>query len=364
MVRYIHQHSNWPDFTWDDKVLLSPLASVRSTHGRLLGKMEGLGFHFHNDASLSILTADAIKSSLIEGEELNKEEVRSSVARHLGMDVAGMVTPSRHVDGVVDMLIDASQHYADPLTKERLCAWQAALFPTGRSGLYSVRTGDWRDGPMQVVSGAMGKERVHFEAPPAARVPEEMDRFLEWFNSYSSMDPVLKSGLAHLWFVTVHPFDDGNGRVARAVGDLQLARADGTPHRFYSMSTQIEKEKNSYYEMLERTQKGSLDVTVWLRWYLECMEAALKASGELLEATLTRARFWSRHAETSFNARQKKMIDALLDDFYGVLNTSKSAKMTKCSTDTALRDIKDLQRKGVLRQNEGGGRSTSYSIIN
>jgi Fic family protein len=329
----------------------------------MLGKLESLGFTLQDEATLSALTMDVLKSSSIEGENLNGEEVRSSVARRLGLNTAGMVTPSRHVEGVVEMMMDATQRCHEMLTKERLCAWQAALFPTGRSGLYAVKTGDWRDGPMQVVSGAMGRERVHFEAPAASRLNDEMNLFLDWFNSDTSMEPVLKSGLAHLWFVTVHPFDDGNGRVARALGDILLARADGTTQRYYSLSSSIEADKRNYYLMLERTQKGSMDVTAWLLWYMETLDAALKESGELLKATLTRARFWSQHIQTQFNERQKKMVDALLDDFFGALNTSKWAKMTGCSTDTALRDIKDLVDKGVLVQLEAGGRSTGYALV-
>ena len=327
--------------------------------------MESVGFELKDEAMLDTLTLDVVRSSKIEGENLNREEVRSSIARRLGMDISGLVPSARNVEGVVEMMIDATQKFDQPLTEERLFDWHAALFPTGRSGMQKIVVGDWRDGkngPMQVVSGPVGKEKVHFEAPEARLLADEMATFLQWFNGTDHMEPVVKSGLAHLWFVTIHPFADGNGRIARAIADMQLARADQTNQRYYSMSASIEQERHAYYDILEHSQKGSMDVTNWLLWYLDCLERALHSTDDTLSRVLAKARFWDRNAGISLSDRQQKMINALLDDFRGKLTTTKWAKMTKVSQDTALRDIQDLIEKGVLDQAPGGGRSTNYIV--
>jgi Fic family protein len=317
--------------------------------------MEALGFQLKAEANLQTLTLDVLKSSEIEGELLDADQVRSSIARWLGMDIAGLVPSDRHVDGVVEMLLDATQQYEQPLSSDRLFGWHSALFPSGRSGM--------RSAPMQVVSGAMGKEKVHFEAPDADRLGEEMRQFINWFNEDIQMDPVIKAGIAHLWFVTVHPFDDGNGRIARAITDMQLARADESAQRFYSMSAQIRKDRKEYYEILESTQKGSMNITNWLGWFLQCLDRALEASSETLASVLKKASFWEKHASTSLNQRHRLMLNKLLNGFEGKLNTSKWAKITKTSSDTALRDIQDLMAKGILEKEEGGGRSTSYILV-
>jgi Fic family protein len=363
---YIHERYDWPKFTWDADGLETLLGQVRHSQGRLLGRMESLGFSLQEEAVLNTITQDVVKSSQIEGEILNLEQVRSSVARRLGLDVAGLVPSPREVDGVVEMMLDASQHYDQLLTAERLYGWHAALFPTGRSGMYRITVGAWRKdetGPMQVVSGPTTKEVVHFQAPPAEKLAGEMERFLGWFEQVRSIDPVLKAGLAHLYFVTIHPFEDGNGRMARAITDMQLARAEGTPKRFYSMSSQIEKDKKAYYHTLERTQKGEMDVTRWLEWFLTCLQQAIDASSVLLSDILSKANFWQKHGTTSLNERQKEMLNKLLDNFFGVLNTTKWAKMTKVSQDTADRDIKDLVKKGILRKDEGSGKNTNYLLV-
>lgn len=343
------------------------LAGIRSRHGRLLGRMEALGFQLKAEANLQILTLDVLKSSEIEGELLNADQVRSSIASRLGMDIAGLVPSDRHVDGVVEMLLDATQQNQQALSAERLYGWHAALFPMGRSGMHKITVAAWRDNkkddPMQVVSGAMGKEKVHFEAPDADRLEEEMRQFINWFNEDKHMDPVIKASVAHLWFVTIHPFDDGNGRIARAVADMQLSRADESALRFYSMSAQIQKERKDYYDILESTQKGSMDITHWLTWFLQCLGRALEASSETLSGVLKKARFWENHATTILNPRQQLMLNKLLDSFDGKLNTSKWAKITKTSPDTALRDIQDLVNKRVLVKEVGGGRSTAYQLI-
>jgi len=365
IMKYIYQNSNWPEFDWDEKSLTVLISEVRNLQGRLIGKMESIGFTLREEAVLETLTNDVVKSSQIEGENLDSKQVRSSISRRLGMDISGLVSSDRHVDGVVEMMLDATQKYKEPLTKERLFNWHAALFPTGRSGMLKITVANWRKdetGPMQVVSGPMGKEKVHYQAPPASDLENEMQIFLNWFNNEYSLEPVIKSALAHFWFVTLHPFDDGNGRIARAIADMQLARTDKSNKRFYSMSTQIEQEKNTYYNILERTQKGTMDVTNYLNWYLECLTGALKATDVTLVRVLTKAKFWEKHAEIIFNQRQKKMISILLDEFYGKLNTSKWAKINKCSQDTALRDIQDLMQKQILVKEPGGGRSTSYRL--
>lgn len=362
---YIHQHKNWPDFTWDNDTLLSHVSKVRDLQGRLIGRMEGLGFRLREEAVLETLTEDILKTSEIEGEFLNPGEVRSSVARRLGIDISGLPEASKDVEGVVEMMLDATQKYDAPLTKERLFGWHAALFPTGRSGMYHITVGDWRkddQGPMQVVSGPMGREKVHYVAPEAEHLEKEMSRFIKWYNSDDSTEPIIKSAIAHLWFVTIHPFDDGNGRIARAIADLQLARADRTNQRFYSMSAQIMESKKGYYEILEYTQKGSLDVSQWLVWYFDRLTDALEATANSLSKVLVKAKFWEKHATTQLNERQIKMVNSLLGDFVGKLYSSKWAKMTKVHRDTARRDIQDLIEKGILSDSGEGGRSTNYIL--
>ncbi|MEQ1746939.1 MAG: Fic family protein [Saprospiraceae bacterium] len=362
---YIHQRHDWPNFTWSHAELLTRLGTVRHLQGKLLGKMSALGFLLRKEAELETLTQEVLKSTEIEGEFLNPDQVRSSIARRLGMDISGLPPTDRHVEGVVEMMLDATQQNEKTLTVDRLFDWHAALFPTGRSGMHQIAVGAWRDdstGPMQVVSGGMGRERIHFQAPGAAKLDKEMDTFLAWFNRYDDTDPVLKAAVAHLWFVTIHPFDDGNGRMARAIADMQLARADGSSQLFYSMSAQIRLERNQYYEILEQTQKGDLDITAWLVWFLDCLTSTLTATDHTLARVLAKAHFWEINRTTAFNERQHRMINRLFDGFEGKLNTSKWAKMAKCSADTALRDIQDLMDKGVLRKEAAGGRSTSYVL--
>ncbi len=362
---YLHQRKDWPDFTWDTDTLLPYVSKVRDLQGRLIGRMEGIGFELREEAVLETLTEDIIKSSEIEGEFLNPEEVRSSVARRLGMEISGLPNASRNVEGVVEMMLDATQKYKDPLTKDRMCGWQAALFPTGRSGMHKITVGEWRGdegGPMQIISGPMGKEKVHYIAPEAHRLEEEMNRFIGWFNEDESMEPVVKSAIAHLWFVSIHPFDDGNGRIARAIADKQLARADRTGQRFYSMSAQIMKSKKGYYNILESTQKGSMDISQWLVWYFERLTESLEVTDETLSKIFIKAKFWELHKNTRFNERQITMINKLQGDFVGKLHSSKWAKMTKTHRDTARRDIQDLIAKGVLSDSGEGGRSTNYIL--
>ncbi|MCC6371077.1 MAG: Fic family protein [Bacteroidia bacterium] len=366
MPRYIYQYSEWPHFTWDNEVLLPLLASVRHKQGRLKGFMEMLGFVTRSESMLQTLTLDVLKSTEIEGEFLNPEQVRSSIAKRLGLDIAGLVPSDRDVDGVVELMLDATQNYKKPLTRERLFAWHSSLFPGGRSGLYKIIVGKWREneqGPMQVVSGAMGKEKVHFEAPDARYLNREMNAFLKWFNASQNLDPVLKSALAHLWFVTIHPFDDGNGRIARAIADMQLVKSDNDSQRFYSMSAQIRVERKAYYEVLEKTQRGGLDVTKWLTWYLNCLDKSLNATDEKMQGVLKKSKFWDKHANTPINERQRLLINKLFDGFDGKLTSSKWGKIAKCSADTALRDIHDLMQKKILKKEEGGGRSTSYVLL-
>lgn len=364
-MRYIHEHSAWPRFQWHEAKLFTLLADVRHRQGRLLGKMEALGFRLRSEATLTTLTADVLKSSAIEGELLDAEQVRSSIARRLGLDEGGLVRSSRDVEGVVEMMLDATQKYTEPLTAERLFGWHASLFPTGRSGMQVITVGRWRTsqaGPMQVVSGAIGKERVHFEAPSADRLDQEMAGFLHWFGNSSGMDPVLKAGIAHFWFVTIHPFEDGNGRIGRAIADVALAQADGTPERFYSMSTQIEAERKQYYDILEASQRGGMDITLWLEWFLECLRRAVDGAECNLASILRKARLWEQVNQKPVNERQRTVINRLLDGFEGKLSSSKYSKLAKCSVDTALRDIKVLLDRGILVQEEGGGRSTSYRL--
>lgn len=365
MKTYIHQLKDWPHFKWDNESLLTILGRVRNLQGKLIGRMESLGFELRNDASLQILTLDILKSSEIEGEVLQPDQVRSSIARKLGLDIAGLVASDRNVDGVVDMMLDATQEYNKPLTVQRLFNWHSSLFPTGSSGMYKISTGDWRkdSSPMQVVSGPMGKEKVHFEAPKAEIIDTEMSRFLEWFNEEATLDPTLKAAIAHLWFVTIHPFDDGNGRIARAITDMMLSRADESSLRFYSMSAQIRLERKEYYDILERTQKGNLDITNWIKWFLECLLNALNTSENKLENVLFKSYFWKTHAKTNMNDRQVLLLNKLLDGFEGKLTTSKWAKIAKCSADTALRDIQDLINKNILqKEDSGGGKNTSYKV--
>lgn len=361
----IHQHPQWPNFRWRIEDLVPLLGEARNLQGRLMGKMESLGFELRNEAVLETLTLDVIKTSEIEGEILHPEEVRSSIARRLGMEIAGSVDSDRNVDGVVDMMLDATQNCFEPLTRERLFDWHAALFPAGRSGIQKITVADWRKdttGPMQVVSGAMGKEKVHFQAPHSDLVEKEMKEFLRWFNNKDQSDLVIKAAIAHFWFVTIHPFEDGNGRMARALADLLLARSDKSKQRFYSMSAQIRQERKAYYAILEKTQKGDLDITGWIKWFLQCLIHALHASDSILTRVLVKADFWNQHARTIFNERQKKLINKLLDGFQGKLTSSKWAKIAKCSKYTAIRDINDLLSKDVLKKEEAGGRSTSYQL--
>jgi len=362
---YIWEQQAWPSLTWNEKTLCRLLSSVSREQGRLLGKMEALGFDLRREAHLRTLTEDVVKSSEIEGESLDTEQVRSSIARRLGMDIGGLVAADRDVEGVVEMMLDATGNYTEPLTAERLFDWHASLFPTGRSGMHTIRVGSWRDdasGPMQVVSGPLGKQKSHFEAPPADRLPAEMERFLRWFEEPSETDPLLIAGLAHLWFVTIHPFDDGNGRIARAIADLALARTEGSSQRFYSMSAQIRRERNDYYKALEHTQKGDCDITPWQDWFLNCLLRSISGAQETLSAVLDKARFWERFGTQALNERQIKVLNRMLDGFEGKLTTSKWAKLAKCSQDTAYRDILDLIKRGALQKDPGGGRSTSYSL--
>ena len=364
-MAYIHERPRWPKFTWDSEALAGSLAAVRHKQGKHLGRMEALGFDLRSEASLSALTDEVVQSSAIEGERLNPEEVRSSIARRLGLDVAGLPEPGRAVEGVVVMVLDATHNFDQPLTAERIFGWHAALFPTGRSGTSRITVGAWRTGeagPMQVVSGPIGKERVHFQAPDAVRVGEEMNQFLEWFESPPALDPVLKAGVAHFWFVTIHPFDDGNGRIARAIADMALSQADGTKDRFYSMSSGIEGQRREYYQQLEAAQRGSLDITAWLAWFLSCLDRTIDEAETSLGSVLHKAKLWQRINPQPVNERQRKVINRMLDDFQGHLTTSKYAKLAKCSNDTALRDIRELLEGGIVVKNPGGGRSTSYRL--
>ena len=365
MPTYIHELRDWPRFRWTDEKLAARLAAVRHHQGRLIGRMEGLGFKLRAEAILPSLTEEVIKSSEIEGEVLDRDQVRSSIARRFGMDIGGLTPVDRSVEGVVEIMLDATQSFDLPLTRERLYGWHAALFPTGRSGLKKIDVGRWRsdkDGPMQVTSGYAGKERVHFEAPAAERLGVEMGGFLEWFNANSELDPVIEAAIAHLWFVTIHPFDDGNGRIARAIADMALARSERTSWRFYSMSTQIRAERGAYYDILEAVQKGDLDITAWLEWFLGCLDRAFDRAEVTLVSVLAKARFWEVNAEAKLNDRQRLIVNRLLNGFEGKLTSSKYATLAKCSQDTAIRDIDDLIGQDILTKDPGGGRSTSYSL--
>ena len=364
---YIHQLPEWPNLRWRAETLTGELAEVRYRQGRLLGRMESLGFPLRQEAALDTLTADVVKSSEIEGEILDAREVRSSIAWRLGLDIGGLPSADRDVEGIVELMLDATQNYARPLTDERLFEWHAALFPTGRSRGKRITVGGWRDdvfGKMQVVSGPIGKERVHFQAPDADRLEGEMGAFLDWFNAPSDADGVIRAGLAHLWFVSIHPFDDGNGRIARAVSDMALSRSDNSPQRLYSMSSQIRQERRAYYDILEQTQKESVDVTGWLAWFVACLGRAIDHAGATVDATLHKARFRDRIAAIPINDRQHKVINLLLEHFEGKLTTSKWAKIGKCSPATAFRDITELVDRGILARSPEGGRSTSYHLVN
>ena len=365
MAQYIHELSDWPRFRWDDRLVAALLSTARHSQGRLVGQMEALGFRVREEAVLQTLTEDVLKSSEIEGEMLDANQVRSSVARRLGIDIGGLAAADRNVEGVVDMMLDATQQYDAPLTAERLFGWHASLFPTGRSGMPHIRVGAWRDdrtSPMQVVSGPVGRERVHFEAPVAQRLDGEMRQFLEWFNGDAASEPVLKAALAHLWFVTIHPFDDGNGRIARAIADMSLARSERSSQRFYSMSGQIREQRAEYYRILEQTQQGTLDVTAWMEWFLDCLTRAIDRARQALATVLERTRFWEKLRDVPLNERQRLVIVKLLDGFEGNLTTSKWAALTKSSQDTALRDIQQLVGRGILLRNPAGGRSSSYAL--
>lgn len=364
-MAFIWELSNWPEMRWDEAGLAQPLADLRHRQGRLLGRMEALGLRHREEALLTTLTQDVLKTSEIEGEILNPDQVRSSLARRLGIDIGALVPADRNVEGIVEVMLDATRHYADPLTEDRLFGWHVALFPAGRSGIARIRAGTWRDdasGPMQVVSGPLGRERVHFTAPPAARLPQDIRRFLAWIETPPMIDPVLAAALAHLWFVTIHPFDDGNGRIARAIADLALARSEKTAQRFYSMSAQIRVERNAYYEILERTQKGDGDITAWMLWFIGCLQRAIDGAHGALAAVLQKASFWETHGPKRFNERQTGILNRLLDGFEGRLTSSKWAKLAKCSQDTAGRDIAALIEAGALRRGEAGGRSTYYEL--
>lgn len=364
---YIYQKSNWPIFIWDKEATQQALSTVIFKIGRLYGRMEGLGFQLQDQAILQIMTSDVIKTCEIEGENLNKEEVRSSIAKHLGIEIVGPLPSDRRVDGIVEMLLDATRRFDQPLTKERLLHWHKELFESGFSGLSLVNRGFWRtdsDGPMQVVSGHYGRLKVHFEAPPASELPNEISRFLKWFNnSDEELNLIIKSAIAHLWFVTLHPFDDGNGRISRAIADMMLARADNQPNRFYSMSTQIQRDRKNYYLELESAQKGSLDITSWILWFLKALSKAVDLSDSILEHVLNKARFWEQNRDKNFNQRQIAMLNILFDGIKGNLTSSKWAKMMKCSQDTATRDIHNLIDQGILQKSAESGRSTKYNLV-
>jgi len=364
---WIYENQNWPSFSWDSKRLSSLLTDIRYRQGLLFGRMEALGFDLKNDTRLNTLTLDVVKSSKIEGENLDQNEVRSSIARKLGIESAGLISSSRDVDGVVEMILDATQYYSQPLTKKRLLKWHRSLFPSGRSGKHCIVVGDWRsieNDPMQVVSGHIGKETVHFEAPSAAIIESEIFQFLSWFNTETQIDPVLKAGIAHLWFITIHPFEDGNGRIARAIADMLLARAEHSKGRFYSLSAQIELDRKEYYLELERQQRNSTDITFWLEWFLNCLSSAISTAESNVNLILYKAMLWNRINAEPVHDRQKLIINKMLDSsFKGHINTSKYAKIVKCSNDTALRDIQSLKERNILIQNPGGGRSTSYRLV-
>ena len=363
--KYVWQAPDWPRWQYDLAALVGPMAEVSRAQGLLLGRLADVGTALRDQASLVALTEDVVRTSEIEGEQLNVASVRSSIARRLGVDIGALAPVDRHVEGVVEMVLDATANYRAQVTQERLFGWHAALFPTGYSGLAKIRVAGWRDdasGPMQVVSGPIGRQKVHFEAPPVDRLAAESEQFLAWLNTDSGEPPLIKAGLGHLWFVTLHPFDDGNGRIARAIGDLLLVRADGSPQRFYSLSAQIQRERKAYYEILECTQKGTMDVTAWLLWFLEGLQRAVDHAQQTLNVVLLKTRYWQRWATLPRNERQVKVLNRLLDGFDGKLTNSKWAAVARCSPDTALRDINDLLVRGVLCKTGAGGRSTSYQL--
>ncbi|MEJ6978963.1 Fic family protein [Pedobacter sp. P351] len=362
MAKYIYQNKDWTNFTWSNIAINAIFGEVRNLQGKLSGQMSTLGFSTKEEATLTTLTLDIVKSSEIEGEQLNYEQVRSSIARRLGLNVGGLIPADRNVEGVVDMMLDATQNYLNPLTHDRLFGWQSALFPTGYSGMYKIEVGRYRTGEMQVVSGAMGKEKIHYEAVAPQMVKAEMDKFLNWINHEVQLDPVLKAAIAHFWFIIIHPFDDGNGRIARAITDLLLTRAENSPERFYSMSSQILAERKQYYEVLQKVQHSSGDITEWLDWFLKCLKNALLETETTLQKILRKVEFWKIHEKTPLNNRQRIMVNKILDGFDGKLKSSKWARIVKCSPDTALRDIKDLIEKGILQQEQEGGRSTNYEL--
>lgn len=362
-MMFLHERKEWWKLQYDNDKIVNLLGKVRERQGLMLGRMTSLGFDFQDDAMLTTMSLELVRSSEIEGESLNLSEVRSSIARRLGINSAGMVPSSRYVEGIVEMLLDATQNYRKPLSDDRLFGWHNVLFPTGRSGMYEIEVGKYRTGEMQVISGAMGKERVHYQAPKPERVVTEMARFIEWFNGDVELDGVIKAAIAHLWFVSIHPFDDGNGRITRAITDMQLARSENCSRRFYSMSTEIKLMQKEYYEVLERTQRGDGDITEWIVWFLNCFDKALTSTESILSSVLEKNRFWELHKSVNFNERQRKIINMLFDDFFGKLTSSKWAKIAKCSNDTALNDINDLVAKGVLTKNGEGGRSTNYSLV-
>ncbi|HEY0799005.1 MAG TPA: Fic family protein [Candidatus Baltobacteraceae bacterium] len=367
MPTYLYERQSWPHFRLDQERLTGRLAAVRHLQGRLIGRMEGLGFSLRAEATLQSLTEEILKSNEIEGERLDRNQVRSSIARRLGIEIGALTPADRNVDGVVEMMLDATEKYDEPLTKARLLGWHAALFPGGRSGMSKIIVGAWRKhtvAPMQVVSGPLGRERVHYQAPPAAQIDAEMREFLRWFNNRADeTDLVMKAGIAHLWFVTIHPFEDGNGRIARALTDLLLARSEQSSQRFYSMSAQIQAERGEYYRMLETTQKGNLDITPWIDWFLSCLRRAFDGADGVLAAVWSKAHFWEQHQSASLNDRQRTMLNTLVDGFEDKLTTSKWAKLAKCSPDTALRDIEGLIAQDILKRDPAGGRSTSYSLV-
>ena len=363
MAKYIYEHKNWPKFTWQDKNINVVFGEVRQMQGKIIGQMNSLGFSAKEEATLTALTLDVVKSSEIEGELLNYDQVRSSIARRLGINTAGLVPSTRPIEGVVEMMLDATQRPSSPLTEKRLFGWHAAIFPTGFSGQYKIEVGRFRTGEMQVVSGAIGKEKLHYEAVKPELVKPEMDQFLDWFNNDNSLDLVLKAAIAHFWFIIIHPFDDGNGRIGRAISDMLLARAEGSGERFYSMSSQILIERKKYYEVLQKVQHSTGDITEWLEWFLHCLKNAMLSTENTTQKILQKAEFWKRHEQTPINERQRQILNKLFDGFEGKLQTSKWAKITKISTDTALRDIKDLVKKGILQQTSEGGRNANYELV-
>jgi Fic family protein len=355
MGKYIYEQKSWTNFSWYDKVINAIFGEVKLMQGKIIGQMNALGFSAKEETTLTALTLDVVKSSEIEGELLNYEQVRSSIARRLGINIAGLVPSSRHIEGIVEMMLDATQRYSLPLTEKRLFGWHAALFPTGHSGPYEIEVGKYRTGEMQIVSGAMGKEKVHYEAVKPKLVKAEMDKFLDWFNNDNQLDPVIKAAVAHFWFIIIHPFDDGNGRIARAITDMLLAYAENSGERFYSMSSQIWVESKRYYEVLQKVQHSTGDITEWLEWFLHCLKNGILATENTTQRILQKAEFWKLHENAAINERQRTILNMLFDGFDGKLQTSKWAKITKVSTDTALRDIKDLIGKASCKNPRKAG---------